>query len=754
MKPLHTFVLFFLFSFSLQAQLTSCDDVPPSNPTIGEAWIGNGCESAILKVLSRPVRASDLNLLIWDYDPTWDTCEVDSSGTFCDPSIFAQGCKNTNYCPDKYCNQLTFFTEVKASMIFNAFESWGNLHMLQSGTSLWDAMHQIPVDINAKYDLANLRRPHIQAAIYENMAGQNLSSVQIPYWVVSTFDKSDPDFAAVKSLYDGSSGTPFFDTDNIVGPGGGVPEVDADIWDVTRIEARMWFYYLAKQYIDAGYTSLHTGQIGEWGRKDKYWPNGEGAQNNTPYLHTSRLMNMVRSYAQGQNKTVLISTENIEWRNQELGGAYDPLFEGDPDYPGAKKLIFDFDNVAMRVREHNDVCNLCDDPIMNDPLPLEAYEEYGFNSICDNHPLIAFVDSCTVARRRTVHGGISPLGCYYETVPYVGAFDFGNYVETETCEQNPNTPNTPSCGDGVLFNCFSDMAWFAEALDEPCKSDWLLKTICTISNRSKGYGNLMIPTSKRINSTRGYYFFSEEPQEVIDALKDAWEENSGNLDFTQNQECLDDLIDVDVECNGITLPPSGPFIFEKRTNRYTFNAIDPDCVSEYSWHIYGPNGWEPSSWGITRVFYPPVSGTYKVSLKQDEQNINGQVNNIDKFLDLKKYCCEIIENPHDPRGDFNDDGSFKSFTIDVYPSPFNSNLELNIQLLDAGLLDIKLYNSLGQEAVSLISQSVYNIGTYQKSFNVSKLPEGYYVLKATNINDNSMVVIPLVKGANTFQFAP
>ena len=340
------------------------------------------------------------------------------------------------------------------------------------------------------------RRPHIQAGIYENIKNETyLNTVSIPEYVIHDFEDSDPGFAAVADYY---LGYPNFDLDNIRGSGL-TGEVETRFWDVTKIEARMWFYYLATSYIDNGYTSLHSGQIGQWGRIDKTWPNA-------PYLHTSRLMNMVRAYAQQNNKTVLISTENIDWENSGLEGAFDPLFGGDPNYPGAKKMIFDFDNVAMRIREYNDQCNLCDGSMDN--LPLDAYNEYGFSTECNSFPLRAFLDQCTIDRWRTVRG-ISPLGCYYETVPYVGAFDFGNYVENNTCEADPETANNPSCGNGALFNCYSDMAWFAEALDEPCKSDWLSKTICVLSDRSNGYGNLMIPTTKRINNDRGYYFFSE-----------------------------------------------------------------------------------------------------------------------------------------------------------------------------------------------------------------------------------------------------
>jgi hypothetical protein len=60
---------------------------------------------------------------------------------------------------------------------------------------------------------------------------------------------------------------------------------EAAIPDISRLEARMWFYYRATRYIDAGYEALHLGQI------HLYTANDRGM------AKMAELMDMIRSYA-------------------------------------------------------------------------------------------------------------------------------------------------------------------------------------------------------------------------------------------------------------------------------------------------------------------------------------------------------------------------------------------------------------------------------------------------------------------------
>ena len=68
-------------------------------------------------------------------------------------------------------------------------------------------------------------------------------------------------------------------------PNGFVWGNEGGIPDLSRTEARMWFYYRATQYIDAGYEALHMGQI------HLYTANDRGMKK------MAELIQMIRDYA-------------------------------------------------------------------------------------------------------------------------------------------------------------------------------------------------------------------------------------------------------------------------------------------------------------------------------------------------------------------------------------------------------------------------------------------------------------------------
>ena len=63
-----------------------------------------------------------------------------------------------------------------------------------------------------------------------------------------------------------------------LGKDGGIP-------DLSRQEARLWFYYRATRYIDCGYEALHMGQV------HLYTANDKGM------AKTTELFGMIREYA-------------------------------------------------------------------------------------------------------------------------------------------------------------------------------------------------------------------------------------------------------------------------------------------------------------------------------------------------------------------------------------------------------------------------------------------------------------------------
>lgn len=68
-------------------------------------------------------------------------------------------------------------------------------------------------------------------------------------------------------------------------PTGEDPAKDGGIPDLSRQEARLWFYYRATRYIDCGYEVLHMGQV------HLYTANDKGM------AKTTELFGMIREYA-------------------------------------------------------------------------------------------------------------------------------------------------------------------------------------------------------------------------------------------------------------------------------------------------------------------------------------------------------------------------------------------------------------------------------------------------------------------------
>ena len=68
-----------------------------------------------------------------------------------------------------------------------------------------------------------------------------------------------------------------------------------------------------------------------------------------------------------------------------------------------------------------------------------------------------------------------------------------------------------------------------------------------------------------------------------------------------------------------------------------------------------------------------------------------------------------------------------------FPNPFNPSTIIKYQLPQNSFVNLRIYNSLGQEAATLVNGMV-NAGTYEVQFNASNLSSGvyYYVIKAGN----------------------
>ncbi|MBS6195526.1 MAG: hypothetical protein KH828_08100 [Clostridiales bacterium] len=118
----------------------------------------------------------------------------------------------------------------------------------------------------------------LQSCVFEWITGR-IEEVKIPAYVFEAFglEPEDRTFRLVDTLFlDESSG--YIDRRDDQRKNGGIP-------DLSRQEARMWFYYRATRYIDCGYEALHLGQVHLY------------TANDTGMALTVELFGMIREYA-------------------------------------------------------------------------------------------------------------------------------------------------------------------------------------------------------------------------------------------------------------------------------------------------------------------------------------------------------------------------------------------------------------------------------------------------------------------------
>jgi hypothetical protein len=63
-----------------------------------------------------------------------------------------------------------------------------------------------------------------------------------------------------------------------------------------------------------------------------------------------------------------------------------------------------------------------------------------------------------------------------------------------------------------------------------------------------------------------------------------------------------------------------------------------------------------------------------------------------------------------------------------YPNPFNPSTNIQYSIIEADHVTLKVFNILGQEVATLVDE-VVSPGTYQKTFDASRLPSGIYLYR-------------------------
>ncbi len=194
----------------------------------------------------------------------------------------------------------------------------------------------------------------LQACVFE-IVSTNVESLSVPAWAFKALNLlvEDRKFRYADMLYP----TNFH---NHWGQGASVP-------DVSRSETKLWFYYLAASYIDAGCEAIHFGQAELMNHNDRKLD------------HWWEVLMLVRDYAKKNAR-----------RHFVLCDAHVP----NAGLVRDGKLLFDFHSFPLRIEELPD-------------KPKEAQLRVGF------------VDAIFGKSK----GGITPSGWRCERLPYLVEFD-------------------------------------------------------------------------------------------------------------------------------------------------------------------------------------------------------------------------------------------------------------------------------------------------------------------------------------------
>lgn len=142
---------------------------------------------------------------------------------------------------------------------------------------------------------------------------------------------------------------------------------NASVPDVSRPETQLWFYFLARSFIDLGFEAIHFGQVEIMNRND---------QGNTQW---DQVLALVRAYAAKNARRHWIVCDG----HVPSGG----LLRGD-------RLLLDFHSFPLRIKE-------------NPPKPQDAILELGFSDGIYGHS----------------KGGVTPSGWRCEHLPYLVEID-------------------------------------------------------------------------------------------------------------------------------------------------------------------------------------------------------------------------------------------------------------------------------------------------------------------------------------------
>lgn len=257
---------------------------------------------------------------------------------------------------------------------------------LQQGKDMADRIHKMDPDVV------------LQAALFEIVTEQGVQEIPVPDWAFREFN------LPVETRH--------FEYSRMLFPDGKMVNhwrQGSSVPDISQAETKMWFFFLAKSYIDIGIEAFHFGQLDLMGRNDPQ------------YRNWADLIAHVRGYAaKSARRHYIVCDAHVP----KAG----PVVDG--------KLLLDFHSFPLRPKEVPD-------------SPGKAVLEVGWSDSLYNRS----------------NGGIAPSGWQCDHLPYLVEFD--NFGGTRTPGQASQTK-----GASIFTWGYDEITWFAQQPEE-YRNEWL-----------------------------------------------------------------------------------------------------------------------------------------------------------------------------------------------------------------------------------------------------------------------------------------
>ncbi|MBM4176349.1 MAG: T9SS type A sorting domain-containing protein [Ignavibacteria bacterium] len=135
----------------------------------------------------------------------------------------------------------------------------------------------------------------------------------------------------------------------------------------------------------------------------------------------------------------------------------------------------------------------------------------------------------------------------------------------------------------------------------------------------------------------------------------------------------------------------------------------------------------------TSTSYEDLTETYLTGGHQaNEHNVDYRITAVDnqslESIPSDKVTARVAGAPLDKKGneEYAAENPSEYSLFQNFPNPFNPVTIIKYQIKEQGLVQLKVYNLLGQEIVTLVNEEQPS-GNYEALFDASNLPSGVYI---------------------------